>query len=233
MRIPRRLQLFDDNGSVHKYWRCHNRSFLLSESHIKDLYLKCTEYALNHASVRNNIKLSSFCIMNNHVHMQTQYKKCSSYLSQFMRISHSRFGFSYNRIHKSSGKVANERPQTPLIEDPTHDMRVQFYIEANPIRAGFRKLENLHIYKYSSYGFYAYGKKTQWTHLLTIPDWYLKLGQTASERQKVYRKLFKEYLEQDIDSSEMLRPFIGTLVWVYQKKEVTKKRIKQLTASPP
>ena len=64
--------------------------------------------------------------MNNHSHMLIDYWETSEDLSQFMRLSHSRFGFTYNRLHNKSGKVANERPKTPLIEDPNHNMRVHF-----------------------------------------------------------------------------------------------------------
>lgn len=233
MRIPRSIQLYDDSGSVHKYWQCHNRAFLLSKSEIKDLYLSYTKKALEHKSVEGNISLTCFCIMNNHAHMLLDYKKSSRFLSQLMRIAHSQFGYTYNKLHNKSGKVANERPKTPLIEDPNHNIRAHFYVEANPIRAGFRKLSNLHLYKYSSYGFYAFGIKTKWTPLLIIPNWYLNLGKTSRDRQRTYRKLFKEYLNENIHSSQFFKNFIGSLIWVQKKIDQTKTRIEARGQSPP
>jgi REP element-mobilizing transposase RayT len=233
MRIPRSLQLFSESGSVHKFWRCHNRAFLLSDFNIKNLYLKCTEYALKHKSIKNKVKLTSFCIMSNHTHMHLDYEDSSEYLSKFMRIAHARFGYAFNKINNSSGKVANERPKTPLIQDAEHSMRVHFYIEANPVRAKIIKLAKLQFSQYSSYGFYAYGRKTKWSHLITIPQWYLDLGKTAKERQAKYRKLFKEYLEEGTKPEKFLKPFIGTLLWVDQSVSFVKKKLITPGLSPP
>ena len=233
MRIPRSIQLSPDSGSVHKFWRCHNRAFLLKKQLVKDLYLECTEYALKHNSVKGKVLLSSFCIMNNHTHMHLNYDQSSDTLSQFMRIAHSRFGFTYNKLHNTSGKVANERPKTPLIEDPIHSMRVHFYIEANPIRSGVIKFEKLHLCPYSSFGFYAYGIRSKWSHLLTIPKWYLELGKSPRERQAKYRKLFKEYLKIKENPQAMFRNFIGSYIWIDTMTGKVKVIVQKRTHPPP
>lgn len=233
MRIPRSIQLMQESGSVHKFWRCHNRSFLLEEPRVKDLYLSCTRKGLEHKSVDGKVKLSAYCIMNNHSHMLLDYSLNSSFLSKFMRISHSAFGFSFNRQSSRSGKVANDRPRTPLIEDPNHCMRVHFYIEANPIRAGFRKIDNLHLYKYSSYGFFAFGIKTAWTSLISIPEWYLELGDCWRTRQKNYRKLFRQYLDLDHSHLDFFAYYIGSILWVRRKKEIAKYIVIKRNQVPP
>ena len=87
--------------------------------------------------------------MNNHFHQATSYTNGSSNLSRYMQYAHSLFGARYNRRHRRSGKVAESRPKTPLIQNTTDEMRVHFYVEPNPIRAGFRNLENLKNYIYS------------------------------------------------------------------------------------
>lgn len=215
MRIPRSIQLHEEHGFIHKYWRCHNREFLLESNEVKSTYMNCTEYALKHKSSAQMVQLHSYCLMDNHTHMQLSYNESSEWLSNFMRISHAKFGLNYNKAHERSGKVANERPKTPLIENTEHLMRVHFYIEANPIRANKIKLEKLKYYKYSSYRFYAHGIKDKWTELLTIPDWYLELGRTTIERQRKYRKLFLEYLQENLTkkSQEMLQLLIGSPLW--------------------
>jgi hypothetical protein len=111
--------------------------------------------------------------------------------------------------------VAEGRPKTPRVQNDYHAMRLHFYIEANPLRAGFRTLENLKHYKYSSYGFYAYGIRTAFTYRLTIPAWYLELGKTPFARQKKYRKLFAEYLKKDEDLKKgtFLNRAIGDTLW--------------------
>lgn len=222
MRLPRSSQLFSDSGSVHKFWRCHNKSYLLEDPSMKFVYMSCTKYALEHKSVSDQVKLSSYCIMSNHAHMGMTYHESSCHLSQFMRLSHAKFGRSFNRINQSTGKVANERPKTPLIEDGEHLMRVHFYVEANPVRAGFVQLSKLQFYEYSSYGYYAYGRETRWSHLLTIPQWYLDLGTTAKARQSRYRKLFKEYLGERASSDFLFKSFIGSYRWVELATESAK-----------
>lgn len=236
MRIPRSIQLHQEFGFVHKYWRCHNREFLLEDSDVKNTYMNCTKYALLHKSTDQNVNLHSYCLMDNHTHMQMSYNGSSGWLSSFMRISHAKFGLSFNRTHKRSGKVANERPKTPLIENTEHLIRVHFYIEANPVRANKIPLEKLRFYKYSSYRFYAYGIKDQWTELLTIPEWYLGLGQTAAERQRKYRKLFLEYLQESLSkkSQEMLQLFIGSPLWkekMFTKAKSLVKKLQDLKAN--
>lgn len=156
--------------------------------------------------------------MGNHFHQVAAYSEGSQNLSLLMRQQHALFGIRYNRANKRSGKVAEGRPKTPLIQNPEHEMNVHFYVEANPIRAGFRTLENLKDYLYCSYGFYAFGKRTKFTHLLTFPDWYMKLGKTFRERQAKYRKLFREYLGEykTSHSQKYKKAFIGDPIWILE-----------------
>lgn len=230
MRIKRSYQLFPDRATIHLYWRCHNKESYLESPKFKDLYLKCLEEALEYNNQKENCKIHAFCVMSNHFHQLASYQNGSDKLSNFMRYSHALFGIRYNRAHRRSGKVAEGRPKTPLIQNITHEMRVQFYIEANPIRARIRTVENLKSYPYSSYGFYAYGIKTKFTHLLTIPEWYLALGPTPQIRQEKYRKLFQEYLNIESSPSHsqvFKRSFIGDLLWVEEIRTKIKTTIMQ------
>jgi len=144
-----------------------------------------------------------------------------------MRIAHARFGFAYNRIHGRTGKVANERPQTPLIEDKSHNLRVHLYIEANPLRANLMSLSELKLYPYSSYGYYAYGIKSKWSHLLAEPDWYIELGSSPAMRQAKYRKIFANYIKDELIPTKLSKKFffknyIGCESWVEKMTNLTK-----------
>lgn len=233
MRIKRSQQLWPLNGTVHLYWRCHNKEFYLKDDRNKSLYMNCLAEALKYKDTYRNCKIHAFCAMGNHFHQSASYTDGSENLSNFMRYAHSLFGIRYNRCIGRSGKVAEGRPKTPLIQDLTHEMKVQFYIEANPIRAGICNLENLKNYYYSSYGFYAYGIKTDYTHLLTIPQWYYDLGKDAKQRQKNYRKLFREYLETySKKTSEIFkRAFIGDLLWIEEVRLKLKRAGKEVLCS--
>jgi hypothetical protein len=132
-----------------------------------------------------------------------------------MRVSHGIFGRLFNNLYRRSGKVANERPKTPLIGDIKSQMRVHLYIEANPVRAKMVKIEGLRTFLWNSYRYYAHGDVDEYTKHLSPPDWYLGLGATPEKRQSVYRVLFREYVESTFQSGvNYLKRFIGSSVWV-------------------
>lgn len=228
MRISRRSLLFHPNGIVHKFWRCHNRDFLMESDSTKALYLKCTEIGLKHQSSDGQIALQAYCVMNNHSHQIVRYKGGIDFLSRFMRIAHGEFGRLFNKTFKRSGKVANERPRTVVVQESLHSqMRAHIYVESNPIRARMRKFENLRQYRFSSFRFYAFGIQDEFTKLLVPPDWYLSLGKTPQERQRKYRSLFQAYLKRDETKSDVyLKRFIGDAVWCFEQIERVRELLK-------
>jgi len=225
MRLSRFKVLSEDTGIVHLFWRCHNKEFLLKPEKMKKLFFQSLIFGLLHKNTTNSVKLHAYCLMDNHVHKQMSFENGAAKLSHFMRVANGVFGLLFNKANQRSGKVANERPKTPLIGDTEAQMRVHFYIEANPLRADKATLKNLRFFRWCSYRFYAHGIVDKYTEHLTQPEWYIKLGKTAAERQRVYRGLFKKYLEQSLSRwGQFLDKFIGTAVWVNSQQE----RIKQL-----
>ncbi len=216
MRIPRSIQLFEPQGLLHQFWRCHNKEFYLKRPEMKSLYLQSIKQALKTHNKDNSLKIHAYTCMTNHFHSLMNYLDGSPNLSNFFRQAHSLFGARYNRLHDRSGKVAEGRPKTSLIENIEHQMRVHFYIEANPIRAGLCSEKQLRGYKHSSYRFYAWGISDEFTEILTIPEWYLALGKTARERQSRYRTLFQEYLGKPMGREEFFAPLIGSSLWKLQ-----------------
>ncbi len=229
MRISRKKLLPQTGGSIHKFWRTHNKEFLLEKSEVKKLYLENTFFAINHKSVKNNVSIHAFCIMSNHVHESISYKDSTQDLSSYMRIAHGRFGNIFNKISNRQGAVAYDRPKTPLIQpNMWHEMRVHFYIEANPLRA--KMIRNLKMYSYSSFRFYAWGIKDEFTKKLTVPKWYLALGKTSKDRQSKYRSLFEKYLKETLVYTAIYTKskFIGDPTWVFFEM----KSLKNKAASP-
>lgn len=226
MRIPRSIQLSSPFGLVHEFWRCHNKEWYLASPFTKDLYFSCLIESLKDAITRENVVIHAYCAMNNHFHKIINYREHSQWLSRFMRHAHALFGAKYNKLNKRSGSVFEGRPKTSVIQDITYLMRAHFYVEANPIRAGICKVENLRAYIYSSYGYYAYGKQSKYTKLLTPPEWYNSLGKTSSERQMRYRRLFREYLlSMGYKLHNFFEAFVGNSNWVSDQKE----RVNQAT----
>jgi putative transposase len=233
MRISRYQALSQPSGNVHLFWKCHNSEYLFERDGAKKLFFQSLILGLKHRGSGDSVKLHAFCLMSNHVHQQMSFSNGAAKLSHVMRVAHSSFGMRFNRAFNRSGKVANERPKTPLVGDRESEMRVHFYIEANPIRAGMVKLEKLRSFFWNSYRFFAYGDVDEWTQHLTLPDWYLELGRTPQERQKNYRALFRKNLEQTIITwTQFLSYFIGTASWVRERETELKKRLEiRLVAS--
>ena len=240
MRKARKDLLNEDHGIIHKYWRCHNREFYLGRTETKNLYLDCLSDALKTKLSEKNVSLHSFAIMNNHAHQQLSFNNGIEHLSKYMHKAHSKFGRKFNDQNNRSGKFADDRPHTPPVNGIHQCLILQFYIEANPLRAKICNLEQLHEYKYSSYGFYAHGVRTLFTENLVIPDWYLDLGKTPKQRQRRYRKLFKEYLDAAIPSDYFHKKRIDVKPWdkwiEKRKKEFKKKftsKQEELKSSAP
>lgn len=193
---------------------------------MKALYLQSLKDALKTHNKEESLKIHAYTCMDNHFHNLMKYTDESPKLSNFLRQAHSLFGARYNRIHKRSGKVAEGRPKTSVIENTEHEMRVHFYIEANPIRAGKCTEKKLRGYPHSSYRFYAFGIKDSFTEILTIPEWYLQLGSTPKLRQRRYRALFLQYLGHGLDRAEFFSSFIGSPLWQLKEIALVKELIK-------
>jgi len=223
MRLSRQLTLPGSGFFVHKIWRFHNCSFGLEGEDIRELFLKCVTYALNHRSVAGRVRVSAFCVMTNHAHQLIYTDGNSTWLSKFMQISLTRFARIYNDLKERSGAVGNGRAKTIEIQKSDSAlMRAHMYIEANPVRARISEFENLKLYKGSSFRFYAFGDVDKLTRNLEIPEWYLLLGETPAARQAAYRSIFKAFLEESRTGKALyeemeLGHFFGELIWVQEK----------------
>lgn len=217
MRIPRSLQLENETGKVHFYWRIHNKEYLLRAKKIKELYLRCWMLAMKTYSELSGIKVHAYCVMDNHFHNVLSFSNGSNLLSRVVGYAHTLFGIRFNRFMKRSGKFADDRPKTSLIENDAHEMRAHMYVEANPIRSGKTVLGKLKFDEFCSFGFYAYGFKTEFSSMLSLPNWYLRLGKTNRDRQRKYRRAFVAYVGSTLNnwkSTLFRRRFIGSSTWI-------------------
>jgi putative transposase len=180
-------------------WRGHNREHVLESNDEKNAYLDCLLLTLNE-KISPLVAWHSYCLMGNHAHetgrlnLEKRGDDCIQTLGNWMRNAHSRFGQGYNRRHQRQGKVAYDRPKTKEVDAKGGLLEVMFYGDANPVKAGM--VSHPSRYPYSSYQFYANGKKNRFTEKLTPPLEYLALGRSNSERQRRYRQLCDAYLRE-------------------------------------
>ena len=240
MRRSRKLTL-NTTGLFHKMWRGHNREHIFAENREKLDYLEQLGTARTELT-EDRIDWYAFNIMNNHTHELGGIKKdkeTGSYnlgieeLGNWMRRAHGCFGAGYNKRHARQGKVAYDRPKTCEIEDKYQVLRVMFYSDANPVRAGI--VAHPSKYPFSSYHYYAHGTESDITAHLTPPEAYLELGRTPEERQRKYRQLCDEYLREqglidDDPSKEMEAPFIGSTIWRHVRRAAAREAEKARAA---
>lgn len=239
MKLSRSIILNEDSGLVHAFWRCHNKEFYFDNQNNRNLYMSCLNETiqLKNTTYQGKIKFYAFCVMNNHFHKLVSYENGSQHLSNLMRRCNGKFGLIYNMRHNRSGKVAESRPKTSLIQNQELAMTVHMYIEANPIFSKqstknqiLMRLKNLHHNKHCSYGFYAFGIESEFSKSITYPDWYLELGPNSKVRQLRYRKLFLEYILKSLKSEIIIQYFnifIGTSEWVANQNRRCKNHIKK------
>lgn len=174
-------------------WRCINGEFLVREDSVKARFLD-TRFRFM-ARAQGKVVLHSFCVLDNHYHESNTLLDESKYLSNWVRSAHSSFGSWLNLRLGRKGPVAQDRPKTLVVQDQEGLMRLMFYHDWNPVRAGL--CEHPREYKFSSYRYYAHGEINSWTRHLTQPDWYVALADTPQQRQAAYQQLCQDYFDQN------------------------------------
>jgi hypothetical protein len=255
MRVPRKAVLGPESR-FHKIWRAHNREFLMQAHEEKRRYLRairedylarCTDRAacsgpgrlsqFLRVAVADRFALYGYCIMSNHAHETGKTGAQLKPLSEHMRRAHGRFGQGYNRRHQRAGKVALDRPRTLHLQDEEALMRAMLYCDCNPVRAGLIKHPTDLAWRgLSSCRVYAFGEESEFSDMLTAPDWYLKLGKTPRHRQSKYRALLDEYMV-DIglkrDPRMSTGYFSGGALWVEEQRRRLRALLRRLTQGPP
>lgn len=127
--------------------------------------------------------LYHYCLMPTHAHFQVQTKKALDF-SIFMKKLNLAYYHHYRQIYGWVGHLWQGRFKSQAIGKDSYFIQCGKYIELNPARK--KIVENPEDYQYSSYGFYAKGKKNK----LITPDFmYKEIGIDDLDRQKRYQKL--------------------------------------------
>ena len=129
--------------------------------------------------------------------------------SNWMQSTHGSLAAAINRQEKREGPLGCRRPTTHPAENDECLLRMMFAIDYLPVKAGL--VDSPEHYKYSTYGFFAHGKKQNWTDELVRPLAYQNLGNSPEERQKAYRELGRKYyregrLDEYMDAMLKRRP---------------------------
>jgi REP element-mobilizing transposase RayT len=240
MRVPRAYIIGPDN-SFHKIWRAHNEEFLLQSHKDKHAYLQALHDDYMKKCSREDFVIYVYCLMSNHGHEQEKIIRSLKAFSEHMRRAHGKFGLCYNRRHNRLGKVAHDRPRTIRLQTLDDEMTCAFYILCNPVRAKIiGQPYDIRWKDFSTARYMAYGEKNRYTDMITLPEWYLMLGDTPEKRRRKFRQLLDEYLvEKGMKRDPRLSSgyFYGKKSWLKamraKLREKMREKFQKLATGPP
>lgn len=136
--------------------------------------------------------IHAYAMMSNHLHLlATETTKDG--LSVLMKSILGRLTQVTNRRLGRRGTLWEDRFSAIKIEDESHLMNSQLYIDANPWRA--KLVNHPQDSTWTSYRHNAWGMVGS---VLTPHPWFLDLGPTDEARQAHYRQLMEDYLVRQV-----------------------------------
>ncbi|WML29641.1 transposase [Neobacillus sp. OS1-32] len=146
--MPRQKRIWGPNRYYHIVCRGNRRDPLFRNASDFQAFL----HILQQLHAKFPFQLASYCLMNNHYHLQIRSEEVS--LSKLMSLINKRYANYYNTKHRLSGHVFEKRFYDNLIEDKERMLEVSRYIHLNPVEAKMtRKPEH---YPWSSCYLYKY-----------------------------------------------------------------------------
>jgi REP element-mobilizing transposase RayT len=169
---------------------------------------------LGEMSQRFEVEMVAYVMMNNHYHLLLRTVRAN--LSRAMQWFGVTYTNRFNATNSRSGHLFQGRFKSMLVQNDAYLMRLSLYIHRNPLRAGI--VNRLADYRWSSYRFYAYGKKApEWLKTERI----LRLLQNVKDRHAAYRDQTQCYSDEDRRLWEDLRH--GFILGTEQFVETIKK----------
>lgn len=123
------------------------KRFIFNTAEFKEKYYEI----IRCSTEKNNVKIISFCIMDNHVHLLLYTEKINN-ITKVMLSTNTRFAKFYNKRLNRCGYVFRDRYRCENIMTQNHLINCIKYIHNNPIQAKICKKQS--NYKYSSYNLY-------------------------------------------------------------------------------
>jgi REP element-mobilizing transposase RayT len=142
-------------------------------------------YILQTIHQKYPFELASYCLMNNHFHLQLRSRKQP--VSKVMSLINKRYADYYNTKNNFSGHVFEKRYYDQLIDTKTGMLEVSRYIHLNPLEAGM--VEKAEEYQWSSYRYYLYTRGGPFLSRHVILDYF-----SGDEEEK--RRKYREFVEE-------------------------------------
>jgi len=172
----------------HIILRGNNRQVIFFTEDDYKYFLEC----LRQAKIKYPCRIYAYVLMTNHVHLLVEPLKAVD-LGRLIQSVGRRYVRYINQTYRRTGTLWEGRFKSAVVGRDEYLIACSRYIEMNPIRAGM--VRDPDEYRWSSYPFRALGKPDR---LLDEDPWYMGLGASGQERQRVYR----EWLQGTINEGE-------------------------------
>ena len=142
--MPRIPRSYIKTSFFHIITQGIDKSYIFENAEDIKYYIKLM-YKLNQ---EHEIKIISYCIMNNHTHMLVKTEKIKE-LSKYMQRVNGIYGKYYNKKYARVGYVFRDRYKAEGIYSEEHLYNCIKYIYNNPVKAGL--CDKAEKYPYSNY----------------------------------------------------------------------------------
>ena len=188
--MARLLRVLPVDVPVHVIQRGNNRQVCFAAEQDFRLYADwLTQY-----SRKNRVDVHAWVFMNNHAHLLCTPRQEDA-ISLMMQSLGRRYVRYFNNKYERSGTLWEGRFKSCLVQEELYFFGLCRYIELNPVRA--KMVVEPGQYMWSSYGVNAHGAHSR---LWSAHPVYQSLGASPLERQKNYRAMFADRLEEDFVS---------------------------------
>ncbi|HEX2197657.1 MAG TPA: transposase, partial [Burkholderiales bacterium] len=187
--MPRRARIMLPGIAVHVMQRGNDRADCFFDDEDRGFYLNHLARLLPRA----RCQLHAYCLMTNHVHLLVtpdEDQGCARLMKGIGQL----YAQYVNKRYLKRGHLWEGRFKSCLVQSEHYVLSCYRYIELNPVRA--RLVVRADEYAWSSH---AANAKGQIQPFLTPNIEYERLGRTPGERQAVYRDLFGQMADPELE----------------------------------
>ena len=199
--MPRAQRIRFEGAFYHVYNRGVEKRPLFFDDRDRKVFLRF----LGETVQSSQLRLFSYCLMENHFHFFLQTRKQN--LDEAMRGLQGQYAQYVNRRYKRVGPLFQGRYKSPLVNGEQYALVLARYIHRNPLEASLvKKLED---YPWSSYPSYT-GLLPAWKWLDT--HWLLRQFNEDSETAVKFFQFFHqlEPSQKERRDIQKMRPLLGS-----------------------
>lgn len=185
--MARKPRIWYEGAMYHITNRGNRRAAIFYDTHDREVFLEILE----EVRTRFPFYLHSYCLMDNHIHLQLE--TIEHHPQHIMKMLNSRYAIYFNKQHQLVGHVFQGRYGAKLIQSIDYLLEVSRYIHLNPVEASI--VQSPENYLWSSYAAYISNEKNP--HVITR-----KILSHFPHPQKEHYRFYVEAKLQEIQNEK-------------------------------